>query len=105
MILKHRFLNAIVSGELGSTTEQGTIVTLKEFKNYFKDIEGQYITSFLPAAVIETGQHSITHTQFLFRIKRGVYRVHPDAIEEHKMLMQNNAFNCREPAAVYRIYI
>ena len=83
MTLKDSFLDAVATGKLGVTDDFGTIVTLQEFKKYFKNIETGYITSFMPASVIETGQYSATHTRFLFRIKKGVYRVHPDAIEEH----------------------
>ena len=56
MQLKERFLNAIISGELGKQSEFGVIVTLKEFKRHFGDIQSAYVNSFLPAAVIEPGQ-------------------------------------------------
>lgn len=82
MTLKEKFLNAVMDGELGLLSEHGAIVTLAEFKQYFKDIETDYVNSFMPAAVIETGQYSATHTRFLFRVRRGVYRVHPDALTE-----------------------
>ncbi|MCW9014739.1 MAG: hypothetical protein OQL06_13240 [Gammaproteobacteria bacterium] len=83
MTLKDSFLEAVAAGKLGVTDDFGTVVTLQEFKRYFKNIETGYITSFMPASVIETGQYSATHTRFLFRIKKGVYRVHPEAIEEY----------------------
>lgn len=86
MTLKDRFLKAVSSGELGEVDDYGVIVSLKQFKSYFRDITSDYVNSFLPAAVIETGQHSTTHTKFLFRIRKGVYRVHPDAIEEYRQL-------------------
>lgn len=82
MTLKEKFLNAVMDGELGTLSDFGAIVTLAEFKLYFKDIETDYVNSFMPAAVIETGQYSATHTRFLFRVRRGVYRVHPDALAE-----------------------
>jgi hypothetical protein len=78
--LKQRFLYAVYMGELGSVDDQGTVVTLRQFKAYFKDIKTRYRTSFLPAAAIEVGQHTMTHTKFVFRISKGVYRVHPDAV-------------------------
>ncbi|HED33280.1 MAG TPA: hypothetical protein ENJ08_03560 [Gammaproteobacteria bacterium] len=87
MILKLRFLDAICAGELGTEDEYGVVVALKDFKRYFSDVKTDYINSFLPAAVIETGQYSSTHTQYLFRIKKGIYRVHPDAIEQHRAEM------------------
>lgn len=80
MSLKYRFLKAVNLGELGKVTEFGTIVTVAEFKAYFNDVNTHYIASFLPAAVIEQGQHSITHTRYIFRVEAGVYCVHPDAL-------------------------
>ena len=80
--LKHRFLQAIVNGELGCRENSGIIVTLKEFKAYFSDIKTDYVNSFLPAATIETGQRTITHTQYLYRVKKGVYLVHGDVLIE-----------------------
>jgi hypothetical protein len=84
MLVKQRFFDAIIKGELGSVESQGVVVTLKEFKAHFKDINRSYLGSFLPSRVIETGQYSVTDTQFLFRIQKGVYLVHPDAIEAHR---------------------
>jgi len=76
-LLRSRFINAIASGELGRVDEQGIIFTLKEFKLYFAEIKTDYINSFLPASTIETGRIEMSHTKFLFRIRKGVYRVHP----------------------------
>lgn len=78
-------MEAVSSGELGEVDDFGVVVSLKQFKIYFKDVKSDYINSFLPAAVIETGQYSATHTKYLFRVRKGVYRVHPDAIEEHNI--------------------
>ena len=100
MTLKEKFLTAIIDGELGVLGDYGAIVTLAEFKRYFKDIETDYVNSFMPAAVIEAGQYSATHTKFLFRVKRGVYRVHPDALSEQ---FDNNFLHpgIRESVPVY----
>lgn len=84
MTLKDRFLEAVSKGSLGDKDDFGTTVTLKQFKAFFKDVKSDYINSFLPAAVIENGQYTSTHTKYLFRIKKGVYRVHPDAIQQHQ---------------------
>jgi hypothetical protein len=85
MTLKQRFLHAIVQGEIGDINELGgAVVSLREFRRYFHDIDFNYAGSFLPGAVIETGQMSATHTRFVFRIGRGKYMVHPDAIEEYR---------------------
>ena len=80
--LKVRFLSAVVNGELGEIDEHGHVVTLKQFKAYFVDIKTDYINSFLPAATIEPGLSSCTHTKYIFRIRNGVYRVHNDAIDQ-----------------------
>jgi len=83
MTLKDRFIEAVKNGELGTMDDQGTMITLQEFRDYFSDIKTQYILSFLPAATIEPGQRTMSHTKFVFRVRKGVYRVHPDAID-HK---------------------
>ena len=80
--LKQRFLFAIVKGELGSVENAGVVVSLKEFKAYFSDIKTDYVNSFLPAATFEPGQSSVTHTKYLFRVRKGVYLVHAEAIAE-----------------------
>lgn len=79
-LLKDRFLETIIKGELGSIENSGTVVTLKEFKAYFCDIKTDYINSFLPAATLEPGQSSVSHTRYLFRVRKGAYLVHPDVL-------------------------
>ena len=91
MTLKQDFLKAITEGELGTWDDIGVTVSLREFRQYFKDIESGYLTSFLPASVIEEGQCSASHTRFLFRIKKGLYRVHPDALDEYCLLSGHKA--------------
>ena len=82
--LKQRFMEAIVTGKLGKNNRQGgVIVSLREFRSYFSDVDFNYAGSFLPGAVIEQGQFSASHTRFVFRVGRGVYLVHPDAISEY----------------------
>lgn len=104
MTLKLRFLDAICAGELGKEDEYGVIVTLKDFKQYFSDVKTDYINSFLPAAVIEIGQYSSTHTKFTFRIKKGIYRVHPDTIEQHKAEMYDRD-NCYTDYKIEESYV
>jgi len=82
--LKDRFLIAVVKGEIGRIENSGVIVSLKEFKAHFNDITSDYINSFLPAATIEPGQRSITNTKYLFRVKKGVYLVHPEVLKSYK---------------------
>jgi len=83
MLMKERFLSAVTSGQLGCIDNDSVIVELRQFKAYFNDIESDYINSFLPAATIEKGRTIISHTRYLFRIRKGVYRVHPKAIDEY----------------------
>ena len=78
--LRSRFIKAITLGELGRVDESGITFTLKDFKQCFSEIKTDYINSFLPASTIETGRLDMTHTKFLFRIRKGVYRVHPDLL-------------------------
>lgn len=87
MTLKNRFLEAISNGDLGEVDDFGVVVSLKQFKSYFNDVTSDYVNSFLPAAVIETGQLTATHTKYLFRIRKGVYRVHQDAVEEYREML------------------
>ena len=83
--LKHRFLEAVARGELGVVENSGVVVTLKAFKVYFSDIKTDYINSFLPSATLEPGQTSVSHTRYLFRIRKGVYLVHSDALESYRL--------------------
>jgi len=89
MTLKERFLDAVSNGYLGEVDDFGVVVSLKQFKTYFKDVKSDYINSFLPAAVIEIGQQSTTHTKYVFRVRKGLYRVHPDALQEHTAAAYN----------------
>lgn len=82
-ILRVRFFNAAISGDLGYTDSQGITITLKEFINYFTDINSEYVRIFLPAATIEKGRTEASCTQYLFRVRRGVYRLHPEVIDIH----------------------
>lgn len=90
MTLKIRFLEAVSKGELGEVDDFGVVVSLKQFKAYFCDVKSDYINSFLPAAVIETGQYTATHTKYLFRIRKGFYRVHPDALKQYQAAYLSN---------------
>ena len=82
MTLKKRFLDAVVKGELGSVEDRGVVVTLKQFKAYFSDVTTDYNNSFLPASTIEPGRVDMSRTRFLYRLRKGVYLVHVDALDE-----------------------
>ena len=76
---------AVVKGEIGRIENSGVVVSLKEFKAHFTDIKSDYINSFLPAATIEPGQRSVSHTKYLFRVKKGVYLVPPEVLETYEL--------------------
>ena len=84
LCLKDRFLIAVVNGKLGRVENSGVVVSLKEFKAHFTDIKTDYINSFLPAATIEPGMRSASHTKYLFRVKKGVYLMHPEVLDGYK---------------------
>ena len=82
--LKHQFLDAVISGELGAKTESGTIVTTKEFVQYFvSESKKSYLRCYLPSVAIETGRHEMKHNKYLFRMGSGVFKIHEDAISKH----------------------
>jgi len=84
MLLKDRFIDAVINGELGSVEDMGIVFTLKEFKSVFHDIKTDYINFFLPAATIEPRRETMSRTRFLFRVRKGVYRIHPDLFERER---------------------
>jgi len=84
MLLKDRFIDAVINGELGSVEDMGIVFTLKEFKSVFHDIKTDYINSFLPAATIEPGRENMTRTKFSFRIRKGVYRIYPKLLQRER---------------------
>ena len=86
-LLKDRFFEAVLNGELGSVEEAGVVVTLKAFKAYFSDITTQYVSSFMPAATFEPGRFRPSHTRFLFRLRKGAYLIHCDVLVAYMRLM------------------
>jgi len=82
--LKHKFLDAIITGQLGTHTDRGIIVTTKEFANFFSESgKKDYLRSYLPSVTIEAGRHLMQHNKYLFKVAHGTFRVHPDAIKHH----------------------
>ena len=78
--LKQRFLEAVRDGKLGYIEDQGIIVTRHDFIAYFADMESSNTLTFLANATIEIGQKSLSKTKIVFRVRKGVYRVHEDAV-------------------------
>ena len=106
MTLKQRFLDAVVKGELGCVDDRGVVVTLKQFKAYFNDVKTDYVNSFLPASTIQPGSLRISHTRFLFRLRKGVYLVHADAIEafiEQMLVSGKDDKEVKESAVFYEL--
>lgn len=88
--LKHRFLDAIISGELGTRTSRGMIVTTKEFVLYFEnESKKEYLSSYLPSVTIEASRHEMKHNKYLFRIGLGIFKIHEDAIIKHHLKLDN----------------
>ena len=82
--LKHQFLDAVISGELGTQTERGMMVTTKEFVQYFiHESKKSYLRCYLPSVSIETGRYEMKHNKYLFKIGRGIFKIHEDAITKH----------------------
>ena len=87
--LKHKFLDAVVTGRLGTHINNGTIVTTKEFAEFFSETgKKDYLSSYLPSVTIEAGRHEMQHDKYLFKVAHGIFRIHPDAIEHH--LLKHN---------------
>ena len=56
-------------------------LTITEFKAFFPDENHNYLGAFLSGATLEKGRTQMTHTQYLMRLRKGVYRMHPDVFE------------------------
>jgi len=82
--LKHKLLDAVVTGKLGTQTENGIIVTTREFAQFFSETEQKdYLSSYLPSVTIEAGRYVMQHNKYLFKVAHGTFRIHPDAIKHH----------------------
>jgi hypothetical protein len=53
--------------------------------------------------VIETGQYSVNNTKYVFRVRNGVYRVHPQAIADQVKLNEQRRKDIEEPCGLYVI--
>ncbi len=84
--LKHRLLDAVISGELGTHTDSGIVITTKEFAQHFGETgEKHYLRCYLPSVTIEAGRHLMQHNKYLIRLAHGTFKIHPDAIEHHQL--------------------
>jgi len=78
MSLREELLDAVLAGIIGNNG----IVTRQEFLAQFTNHPENYTSSFLSNSEMDTGQHSPTYEKFTNRIERGVYQIHPDALNE-----------------------
>ncbi|HED34138.1 MAG TPA: hypothetical protein ENJ08_07985 [Gammaproteobacteria bacterium] len=94
--LRQRFLAAVRSGELGRQEAHGVELTITEFKAFFPEVNRNYLGSFLSGAALEKGRTQMTHTQYVIRLRKGVYRVHPDVFEMQVVGDARNPNNLRQ---------
>lgn len=84
--LKHHFLDAVIAGSIGLKTDNGVIVTTREFVEYFStNGSKEYLSSYLPSVSIEAGRTVMQHNKYLFKVSFGIYKIHPDAISHHQL--------------------
>jgi hypothetical protein len=80
MSLREELLDEIIAGKLGNNG----VVTRQEIINHFPNYPETYTGVFLSNSEMDTGQHSPTYEKFTQRIDRGVYQIHPNAINERR---------------------
>lgn len=81
MTLRERFLDALIDRQIG----RDGVVTRREFMHHFSDENPLTTGCFLSNSEMTTGAvHSPTYTHFTIRVRKGVYRVHEQAIAERK---------------------
>ena len=79
MTLRERFLDALIDGRIG----KDGVVTRREFMSHFSDENPLTTGCFLSNSEMTSGaEHSPNYTHFTMRIRKGVYRVHEEAIAE-----------------------
>jgi len=83
------FLNAVVAGDLGEQSNGGVIVSTQEFKAFFKNVRKEYASSFLSSITSHSCCSDYCKEKYVFRVQRGVYLVHPGAINDHIEIMLN----------------
>lgn len=77
MSLRTDLVDAIIDGFIGN----GTDFTRQEVISAFPNLSPNYTGCFLSNSEMRTGQHSPTYKHFTVRVARGVYRVHPAALQ------------------------
>lgn len=77
MSLRSDLVDAFIGGLIGN----GTDFTRQEVISAFPNLSPNYTRCFLSNSEMRTGQHSPTYRHFTVRVARGVYRVHPAALQ------------------------
>lgn len=77
MSLGTELVDAFIDGLIGN----GTDFTRQEVISIFSRFSPNYTGCFLSNSEMRTGQHSPTYRHFTVRVARGVYRVHPAALQ------------------------
>lgn len=81
MTLRERFLDALIDGQVG----KDGVITRREFMAYFSDENPLTTGCFLSNSEMTSGTaHSPNYNHFTIRVKKGIYRLHDEAIEERK---------------------
>jgi hypothetical protein len=78
MSLHNDVIDAFNNGSLGN----GVDFTRQELVSAFPNYSPNYTGCFLSNSEMRTGQHSPTYRHFTIRVRRGVYRIHPSALQE-----------------------
>lgn len=77
MSLRTDLVDAIIDGLIGNETD----FTRQEVISAFPNLSPNYTGCFLSNSEMWSGQHSPTYKHFTVRVARGVYRVHPAALQ------------------------
>jgi len=83
MELKQLFLEALSNGDMGAIDDLGVVVTLEEFERKFPDTRNMNSAGFLPSSTLDTRDQPVCQDKFLYVVRKDVYRVHPDALDNY----------------------
>jgi len=77
MSLRTELIDAFNDGHIGN----GIGFTRQDVISFFPNSSPNYTGCFLSNSEMRTGQHSPTYKHFTVRVARGVYRIHPAALQ------------------------
>lgn len=93
MSLRTDLIDAVIDGLIGN----GTDFTRQGVISFFPNSSPNYTGCFLSNSEMRTGQHSPTYKHFTIRVARGVYRVHPAALQARMQERALLTFASRAP--------